>query len=349
MALAANPFTPNASQLLLPQKSAFEIAADRLDFDRKQLEIARDPVVWIREVLGETPWSKQREIAMSVRDNRRTAVQSCHDVGKSFIASRIVSWWIAAHPPGEAFVVTSAPTFQQVRAILWREIGKAHAKGNLIGSTTETEWKIGKELVGFGRKPSDYSPTAFQGIHARYVLVVLDEACGIPESLWDAADTLITNDSSRILAIGNPDDPTSEFAKICQPNTDWHKICISAFDSPNFTGEEIPEAVREVLVSPTWVEEKRKKWGENHPFWQSKVLGLFPQQSATALFSLQHLLEASQFETVTSGFLASTLLDSELTRQCSRFATVSKVASCTARKATTQCRQRLKSRCSSSA
>ena len=241
MALAANPFTPNASQLLLPQKSAFEIAADRLDFDRKQLEIARDPVVWIREVLGETPWSKQREIAMSVRDNRRTAVQSCHDVGKSFIASRIVSWWIAAHPPGEAFVVTSAPTFQQVRAILWREIGKAHAKGNLIGSTTETEWKIGKELVGFGRKPSDYSPTAFQGIHARYVLVVLDEACGIPESLWDAADTLITNDSSRILAIGNPDDPTSEFAKICQPNTDWHKICISAFDSPNFTGARLAD------------------------------------------------------------------------------------------------------------
>ena len=234
--------------------NAWDIAADRLDYDRQQLEIAADPVTWIKEILGESPWSKQQEIARSVRDNRRTAVQSCHDVGKSFIASRIVAWWIAAHPPGEAFVVTSAPTFQQVRAILWREIGRAHAKGNLIGSTTETEWKIGKELVGFGRKPSDYSPTAFQGIHARYVLVVLDEACGIPESLGDAADTLITNDSSSILA------------------------------------------VREVLVSPTWVEEKRKKWSENHPFWQSKVLGLFPQQSATALLPLNDLLEATRRE-----------------------------------------------------
>ena len=289
-----NPFAVVDPDIIRPSTNAYEIAADRMEWDRHQLEIAADPVTWIEEVLGEHPWSKQQEIARSVRDHRRTAVQSCHDVGKSYIASRLVAWWIASHPPGEAFVVTSAPTFQQVRAILWREINKAHAKGDLIGSTTETEWKINKEMVGFGRKPADYSMTAFQGIHARYVLVILDEACGIPESLWDAADTLITNELSRILAIGNPDDPTSEFAKICQPNTDWNKIRISAFDSPNFTGEEIPNAVREVLISPTWVEEKRKKWGENHPFWQSKVLGLFPQQSATALFSLQNLLEATR-------------------------------------------------------
>ena len=284
-----------ASNSQLPSRpSAFDIAASRIEHDRNQREIASDPVKWVEEVLGESPWSKQKEIAYSVRDNRRTAVQSCHDVGKSYIASRLICWWISAHPPGEAFVVTSAPTFQQVRAILWREIGKAHAKGNLIGHTNETEWKIGKELVGFGRKPSDYSPTAFQGIHARYVLVVLDEACGVPESLWDAADTLITNEQSRILAIGNPDDPTSEFAKICSSGTDWHKIRISAFDSPNLTGEVVPDMVRDLLVSETWVEEKRKKWGEKHPFWQSKVLGLFPQQSATALLPLNMLLEATR-------------------------------------------------------
>jgi len=291
-----NPFSVLDPELIKPQVNAYEIAAERMEWDRHQLEIAADPVTWIEEVLGEHPWSKQQEIARSVRDNRRTAVQSCHDVGKSYIASRLVAWWIASHPPGEAFVVTSAPTFQQVRAILWREINKAHAKGDLIGSTTETEWKINKEMVGFGRKPADYSMTAFQGIHARYVLVILDEACGIPESLWDAADTLITNELSRILAIGNPDDPTSEFAKICQPNTDWNKIRISAFDSPNFTGEEIHDTVREVLISPIWVDEKKKKWGENHPFWQSKVLGLFPQQSATALLPLQFLLDATRHE-----------------------------------------------------
>lgn len=275
---------------------ALTLVADRLEEDRRQLDIASDPVTWINEVMGEHLWSKQQDIARSVRDHRRTAVHSCHGVGKSYVASRLVCWWLTAHPVGEAFVVTSAPTWAQVRAVLWREIGKAHAKGNLIGHTNETEWKIGKEIVAFGRKPSDYDPTAFQGIHARYVLVVLDESCGIPVNLWDAADTLITNERSRILAIGNPDDPTSEFQKVCQPDTDWHKIRISAFDSPNFTDEPVPDDVRELLISPTWVSEKQRKWGENHPFWQSKILGLFPQQSATALFPLPWLLNATRTE-----------------------------------------------------
>jgi hypothetical protein len=26
----------------------------------------------------------------------------------------------------------------------------------------------------FGRKPADYDPSAFQGIHARYMLVIID-------------------------------------------------------------------------------------------------------------------------------------------------------------------------------
>lgn len=273
------------------------MVADRLEQDRRALEVAADPVVWTTEVMQETLWSKQREICYSVRDNRRTAVQASHSVGKSFVSSRLACWWLSAHSPGDAFVVTSAPTWAQVRAVLWREIGRAHSKGNLIGTTTETEWKIDKEIVAFGRKPSDYSPTAFQGIHARYVLVILDEACGIPENLWEAADTLISNENSRILAIGNPDDPTSEFQRVCTSEA-WNTIRINAFESPNFTdeGAGLPREVLEQLISPVWVEEKRRKWGTHHPFWQSKVLGLFPQQSSTALFPLHWLLAAQRRE-----------------------------------------------------
>jgi len=96
----------------------------------------------------------------------------------SFLASRTIAHWLSTHPEGDAFVVSSAPTFAQTRAILWREIGKAHAKGNLPGRVTQTEWQTDAgELIGFGRKPADTDPSAFQGIHAKYVLVVLDEAC----------------------------------------------------------------------------------------------------------------------------------------------------------------------------
>jgi hypothetical protein len=216
---------------------------------------------------------------LSVRDNRRTAVRSCHGVGKSWVASLVASWWLDTHPPGEAFVVTSAPTFAQVRAILWRYIRRVHRRGKLAGRVNQTEWHLDDEMVAFGRKPADHDESAFQGIHARYVLVILDEACGIPEQLWVAADALTTNADCRVLAIGNPDSPASYFRKVCSPGSGWHVIGISAFDSPNLTGEEVPDAVAQALVGREWVEEKAREWGEDNPLYRSKVLGEFSEDA----------------------------------------------------------------------
>lgn len=252
-----------------------------------------DPRVWVREKLGEHLWSKQVTIAESVRDNRQTAVRSCHGVGKSFLASRLAAWWIDSHPPGTARVVTTAPTGPQVAAILWTEINtaaeRAVARGNpLLGRINETDWKIGKKLVGLGRKPSNYDPNAFQGIHALYVLVILDEACGIPKHFWTAAKSMATGEYCRILAIGNPDDPGSYFAEVCD-TLDWPTIEISAFGSPNFTGEPVPAALRKVLVSHAYVEGMRSEYGELSPTYLSKVEGKFPEDAKDGVVRLSKL------------------------------------------------------------
>ena len=255
-----------------------------------------DPVRWVAERLREHLWSKQAQIARSVVENRATAVQSCHGAGKSYTASRIAAWWLDTHEPGTAFVVSTAPSFPQVRAILWREIGRAHRRGSLIGAVNQTEWQIDGELVGMGRKPNDYDESAFQGIHARYVLVVIDEAGGVPKSLFDAATTLITNEDSRILAIGNPDDPASHFATICKPDSGWNALTIAATDTPNFTGEEVPEEARFGLVGKTWVEERRREWGEDSPLYVSKVLGQFPTTSTNSIVRYADVLACQRFE-----------------------------------------------------
>jgi hypothetical protein len=250
-------------------------AVDRQESAGRQARYQHDPVGWVRERLGQVVWSKQRQIMQSIVEHRRTAVRSCHGVGKSHTASLVASWWLDSHPPGSAFVVTSAPTYAQVRAILWRYIRRVHKAGKLPGRVNQTEWHLDDELVAFGRKPADHDESAFQGIHARYVLVILDEACGIPEQLWVAADALTTNTDCRMLAIGNPDNPASHFRKVCTPGSGWHVIGISAFESPNLTGEEVPESVAQALVSREWVEEKAGEWGEDNPLYRSKVLGEF--------------------------------------------------------------------------
>lgn len=253
-----------------------------------------DPAGWIADRLGEHLWSKQRQVAESVRDHRYTAVQSCHDAGKSFIASRLAAWWLDVHPPGEAFVVTTAPTFPQVRAILWREIGKAHRKADLPGRVNQTEWHIGGEIVAYGRKPADYDQAAFQGIHARYVLVIVDEACGVPKSLFDAVDALVTNEDCRVLAIGNPDDPAAHFQTVCQPSSGWNVIHIDGLQTPNFTGEPVPDSLRPLLLSRTWVEERKQRWGEGSALYTAKVRGLFPEDAEESVIPLSWVRAAQR-------------------------------------------------------
>jgi phage terminase large subunit len=269
----------------------FHYAARRLAGHHSNYDC--DPIGFVRDVLKEAPWSGQQQIFNAVRDHRHVAVQACFGPGKSWTAARLVCWWLSVWAPGDAFAVTTAPTYAQVRAILWREIGRAHRKGGLPGRVNTSEWWIGPELVGFGRSPQytvqDLSSTALQGIHAPHVLAVIDEAAGVHSSIFQAVEGLCTTPGSRILAIGNPDDPGSEFAKRCQT---WHRITISAFDTPNLTGEQVPDDVAAHLVSPEWVEERRRDWGEESPLWQSRVLGLFPETAEDALFPLSWVQQA---------------------------------------------------------
>jgi hypothetical protein len=205
------------------------------------------------------------------------ATRSFIPTHNSFSAALVTAWWVDAHPDGEARVVTSAPTDKQVKAILWSEINQLHSRLGLRGRTNLSEWYLGNFMAAFGRKPADQDPTAFQGIHARYMLVVLDEACGIPTELWDAASSLVANVHGKILAIGNPDDEHSRFADNMLRDQDWHKIFIGYEDTPNFTGESVSDSLKEMLIHPRWVDERRRKWGEDSALFISKCRGRFPR------------------------------------------------------------------------
>jgi hypothetical protein len=243
------------------------------------------PVEWIADKADEWTAAVQQAICESVRDNRYTAVPSCHESGKSWIAARIMAWWIDSHPPGTALVVSTAPTAAQVSTILWQEVTIVHDKAGLDGTITRAgypRWNIGNLMVGVGRKPADHANSAFQGLHRRYVLVVIDEACGVVRHLYDAIDSLIANVHGRVLAIGNPDDPGAHFATICKPGSDWNVIQIDALRTVNFTkdrvakypltkalmeaeripynNEKVPLDLREMFIDPSWVEERIIRW-----------------------------------------------------------------------------------------
>ncbi len=270
-----------------------------LENEIKQREYRAEPSRWVTEKLGEQIWSKQEEILQSLVDHRRTAVPSCFDAGKSFIAARAAAWWIDTHPPGKAFVITTASRFSQVRAILWRELRRAHAKGNLAGRVNQTEWHLDvngqEELVAFGRKPSDEDETGFHGVHTRWVLGIGDEAAGLSRILVNSMENMIANEESRLLYIGNPDESNCEFKDMCKPGSGSNVIQIKAWDTPNFTDEDSVNAdVKRELISKIWVEEKAKRWGKKSTYYLSKVEAEFPETSTDGLIPMAWIREAQE-------------------------------------------------------
>jgi hypothetical protein len=255
---------------------------------------SRDPITWAVQH-GVELWSKQRDVMASVRDNRRTAVRAGHGVSKSFTASLLAAWWVTTHRVGEALVVTTAPTQAQVSAILWGELRRLHARLGLPGVIgLDNVWKVGNQIVAIGRKPADSDEVAFQGLHARHVLAILDEAAGLPDPLWDAVAGVVTSDTSRQLAIGNPDSRAGRFYSCFEPGSGWSQVHVPVTESPAFTGEEVSDDLLAVLPSPAWVEDARSQWGENSPQWASRVLGNFPDADDNTLVSWEQIKGAQQ-------------------------------------------------------
>lgn len=256
----------------------------------------RDPVWWLRTVLGAEVWSAQRRIATSVRDNRQTAVRSCHGPGKTFIAAGIALWFLYAFPNSR--VVTTATKWSQVKNLLWHEINQLHsrARAPLGGTCLQTQLYLpdGRYALGLSTRPGQEE--SFQGHHAPHILLLYDEASGIPEPVYEAGEGYLTTEGARVLMIGNPTRAEGRFYRAFHSErADYATHHISAFDTPNFTAETIGDELAARLVSEAWVEERRARW-EGTALWDVKVLGNFSKRSDDTVVSLALAEEATERE-----------------------------------------------------
>lgn len=258
-----------------------------------------DPVAFVEEVLGVHPYTRQREIIEAVRDHERTAAKSGNATGKTVAAASAILAHLAGGP-GSVVVSTSA-TEAQLRRVLWRETRRRfkQARGFFDGAVvTETEIRLRDDWYATGF--STDTPEAMQGVHAERVLVVVDEASGVDEAIFDAIEGLLAGGDARVLLIGNPLRTSGSFYDCWHSKRDeWHTITVSAFDTPAFTGEDVPRAVRKNLVSRRWVERLEKRDAGSNTYLV-KVLGEFPSQQDDAVVSRTDL-EQAQAQTLEPG------------------------------------------------
>lgn len=248
----------------------------------------------MRKVLGLEPWSRQRQIARAVRDHRQVGVRSCHGPGKTKIAAAIALWFLYCYP--DSRVITTATKWSQVKKLLWHEINQLHqhaaVEGGLGGTCLQTELNLpdGRYALGLSTRPGQEE--SFQGHHAPHILLLYDEASGIPEKVYEAGEGYMTTEGARKLMIGNPTRAEGEFYRAFNADrASYRTLHISAFDTPAFTGEKVSDDVLRHLISERWVEEHRS-W-EGTPLWDVKVLGQFSKRADDTVIAL-HVVEDAQ-------------------------------------------------------
>lgn len=275
-----------------------------LDFSILQ----EQPVDFIELAFGDRLTNYQQQITNAVRDYKYTTVRSAHDVGKSFLSARLCLWYLYSFPNSK--VITTAPTMRQVEDILWREIraAKAHSRIQLGGHYTQTSIDLSEQWFALGLSTDE--PERFQGFHAVDVFLVVDEASGVSEPIFNASEGIVSSQHARVLYIGNPTNTSGTFYRSFKM-PGYAKIHISAFDTPNFTEFGITlEDIRNntwsqkithelpapYLITPDWVYDKYLRWGEGNPMWDSRVMGNFPDQGEDSLIPLVRIEEAARRE-----------------------------------------------------
>lgn len=255
------------------------------DIRKLREKIRSDPPWFLRTALKMKLWAKQEEIALSVRDHQETAVRSCNSSGKTFIAAGLVHWWLMAHE--ESVVVTTAPTGRQVREVLWREIRGLASGRRLYPSKSVQEVQIDITPKWFAIGLSTDAPDQLQGFHSPHLLVIVDEASGVMEPIYQAIDGL---KPERILLIGNPLSNEGRFARdFAMPGIS--KIRISAFDTPNLKEGRV---VWPGLVTQEEVNRLRDRYGEDSDVYRVRVMGEFPAADSTSLIAVGEIASAME-------------------------------------------------------
>jgi hypothetical protein len=190
---------------------------------------------------------------------------------------------------------------------LWQEINNIHKNAGypLGGRCLNVNWTMGAKWFAVGLSTDD--PNRFQGFHAEHILGVIDEGAGVEAPIWEGMDAILTSSGARLLAIGNPTEPSGRFFDAFTSPL-YNKIHISAFDTPNFTengitlediktGEwkyKFKNLIYPALITPQWAAERFSEWGEDSPAFQSRILGNFPITGADTMIPLGWVMRAKE-------------------------------------------------------
>ena len=228
-----------------------------------------DPVLFVTEVLKITPDPWQEQVLRWVGDGeRRCSIRSGHGVGKSSCASWIMIWHLLTRYPQKA--VVTAPTVNQLQNALAAECKRWV---NELPDALKDQIEVLVESIRLKAAPAESfisfsvsraeTPEALAGVHSDYVLLIADEASGVPEGVFEAASGSMSGENACTILLGNPVRSTGMFYNTHTKLSDyWKTLKVSCIDSPR--------------VSDDYVADMKLRYSESSNAYRVRVLGEFP-------------------------------------------------------------------------
>lgn len=260
-----------------------------------KIKLWRDkPEIFVREVLGATPDPWQDEILKAFPSNQRIAMKASKGPGKSCIEAWL-AWNFLLTRPHPKIAATSI-SGDNLRDGLWAEMAKWQGKSPLLKEMFV--WQ--KERIFYKDAPETWWMSARQwsksadsnslgntlaGLHADYIMFILDESGGLPDAIMSSAEAALSScKEGHIVQAGNPTHLTGPLYKACTQDKDiWYVVEITSDpDNPN----------RSPRVSEKWAREQIKSYGRDNPWVLVNVFGQFPPSSFNALIGPEEVDKA---------------------------------------------------------
>jgi hypothetical protein len=246
-----------------------------MDFEALREIWRGDPIRFSKHVLDFDVTDHQHNLLSSVYHNKYTSCKSGHGTGKSTSLAALVWWYLICFD--NAQVPCTAPTSDQLRNVLWARISDFYHK---MPDYIKDHWQMSIDRIQHRQNSSWFAvartsrvdnPDALQGFHAENLLIIVDEASGVPDQIFMPVLGALTGTNNKIVLIGNPTRTTGFFYGCFAQETVWKTLTFSAEESP--------------LVAPGQINFWRDRYGVDSDEYRVRVLGEFPSQGDMSLFS----------------------------------------------------------------
>lgn len=222
-------------------------------------------------------------------DDPRHSVRAGHGVGKGTTLAILALWFPLSYYDSKC--VVTANSQDQLRDNNWPELRKV---AGMLPPDLAAQIQIDEERMYVKAAPemafvvrrtaSKSNPEALQGIHAKHVLYLIDEASGIPNIVFEVAQGSLSTKGAMAVLFSNPTKSAGFFFDTHHKlRHRWRCIRVNCEDVPRARGH-----IQDVIDA----------YGKDSNRYRVRVLGDFPTADDDTVIALA-LVEAAQKRQVT--------------------------------------------------